>query len=65
MNGWDLVQDWEDYLFSEVFELTNSQRMIEYVSWPGLSKLFLASGKFNVLQKKMFAISLYRYNVCI
>ena len=45
--------------------MTDSQRIIEYFSQPGWNKLFLASGKFYVLQKRMYVISLYRYDVCI
>ena len=36
--------------------------MIEYFSRPGL---ILVSGKFYSLRKKMYAFSLYRYDVCI
>ena len=42
--------------------------MIPYVSQLGWNRLFLASGKFyseNVLRKRMYAISLYRCDVCI
>ena len=35
--------------------------MIEYFSQPGL---ILVSGKFYSLRKKMYAFSLYRYDVC-
>ena len=48
-DGWKLVRDWEDELFWEISELTDSQRVIEYFSQPGL---ILVSGKFYSLRKK-------------
>ena len=65
MDGWNLVRDWEDPLFREVFELTDSQRMIEYFSQPGWTRPFSASGKFYVLRKRMYARSRFTATVTI
>ena len=35
------------------------------ISYSGWNRLYLASGKFYVLGKRMYTISLYRYDVCM
>ena len=65
MDGWNLVRDWENELCREVIKLPDLQRMIESFSYPRWNRLSLASGTLNVLRKRMYATSLYRYDVCI
>ena len=67
IDGWNLVRYGEEKIFRQVIEFTDSQRRIEqFCNRDGIRRrLFLTSGRFDVLRERVYAISLYRHDVCI
>ena len=71
IDGWDLLRDREKYIFFQVIELTDSQRMIEclsqmikFFSKPGKNRLFLASGK-SMFCGKIYMLSRFTISTCV